>query len=151
MKVLIDTNIILDLILQREQVDVASKLIALLRNQNHEIYMTEGGFYGMIYTVDNYLRKVMGLKKPERTNTLRSIMAQVLNFFQVAGHDNKSLLEGVNNMAFTDIEDSCQYQAAIRIGCSHLLTFNIKDYFIGEDAPVKVLSPQQYLNLNVRG
>lgn len=50
MKVLIDTNIILDLILQREQVDVASKLIALLRNQNHEIYMTEGGFYGMIYT-----------------------------------------------------------------------------------------------------
>ena len=93
----------------------------------------------------------MGLKKPERTNTLRSIMAQVLNFFQVAGQDNKSLLEGVNNMAFTDIEDSCQYQAAIRIGCIHLLTYNLKDYFIGEDAPVKVLSPQQYLNLNVSG
>lgn len=145
MRFLIDTNIILELILQREQVETVKTLITCLRGQKCDMYMTEGGFYGMLYTIDNYLRKIMEMKKPERTNTLRSIMVQILGMFKVAGHDRQSLLQGISDTAFTDLEDSCQYQAALKMGCDYLLTFNIKDYVLEKESSVQVLSPQQYL------
>ena len=113
MRVLIDSNVILELVLQREEVDVARQLIRLLHDENHEMMMTAGGFYGLIYTIDKYLRKVMELKNPERTIALRSIMTNILNMFSVAGQDKQVFIEGVNNLKFQDIEDSCQYQAAM--------------------------------------
>ena len=148
MRYLIDTNVILELVLQREQVEVAEKLISHLRNEQHDLFMTAGGFYGMIYTIDNYLRKVMNQINPERTETLRSIMILILNMFEVAEHDKQSLLQGITDDNFSDLEDSCQYQAAKKIGCHYFLTFNIKDYQ-GDDNTIMVLTPQQYMDITL--
>lgn len=51
MKVLVDSNVILELILQREQVELANKSLSLLSQEKHEAYLTVGGFYGMLYTI----------------------------------------------------------------------------------------------------
>ena len=61
MKVLVDTNIMLEVILQRENYNVANQLLTALSEGNHIIYMTVGGFYGMLFTVDKYFKKVMGM------------------------------------------------------------------------------------------
>ena len=148
MKVLIDTNVFLEVILQREQVDVAIQTLTELSADKHEVLMSVGGFYGMLYTVEKYLRKVMEMRKPERIATLRTIMAQLLRKYHVAEHDNESLLQGITDLQFSDLEDSCQYQVAHRVGCEMLITFNIADYPTGDDAPVKVLTPQQFIDLN---
>lgn len=147
MKVLVDTNVILEVILQREQMDLAKRSLSMLSTGNHEIYLTAGGFYGMLYTVDNYLRKVMDLKKPYRIDALRSIMKQVLNKFQVAEHDRDSLLRSIDDKAFSDLEDSCQYQAALKEGCTLLITFNERDFDVNAKSPVKVVTPQEFLDL----
>lgn len=147
MKVLVDTNVILEVILQREQRDIAKRSLSMLSLGNHEAYLTVGGFYGMLYTVDNYLRKVMDLKKPDRIEALRSIMKQVLNKFQVAEHDGDSLLRSIDDKAFSDLEDSCQYQAALKSGCTLLITYNERDYVLSDDSPVKVMTPQEFLDL----
>ncbi len=147
MKVLVDTNVILELILQRENVGFAKRSLSVLSQGDHEMYLTVGGFYGMLYTVDNYLRKVMELKKPDRIEALRSIMIQILNKFQVAEHDRKSLLRGIEDKSFSDLEDSCQYQAASKEGCTLLLTFNKSDFVVEDDVPVKVMTPQEFLEL----
>ena len=147
MKVLVDTNVILELILQRENVGFAKRSLSVLSQGVHEMYLTVGGFYGMLYTVDNYLRKVMELKKPDRIEALRSIMIQILNKFQVAEHDRKSLLRGIEDKSFSDLEDSCQYQAASKEGCTLLLTFNKSDFVVEDDVPVKVMTPQEFLEL----
>lgn len=147
MKVLIDTNVILEVILQREQMDLAKRSLSVLSQGNHKVYLTSGGFYGMLYTVDNYFRKVMELKKSDRIDALHSIMKQVLNKFQVAEHDRDSLLRGIDDNTFSDLEDSCQYQAALKKGCTLLLTFNKGDYIVSDDAPVKVMTPQEFLEL----
>lgn len=147
MKVLIDTNVILEVILQRENVGFAKRTLSVLSQGNHEMYMTAGGFYGMLYTVENYLRKVLELKRPDRIEALRSIMIQVLNKFQVADHDRESLLRGIEDKTFSDLEDSCQYQAALKEGCTLLLSFNKSDFIVGDDAPVKVMTPQEFLEL----
>jgi len=40
MRILIDSNVILELVLQREQVDVANQLIGMLHEEKHEMMMT---------------------------------------------------------------------------------------------------------------
>ena len=146
MKVLIDTNVILEVILQREEYDVASLLLRTLYEDQHELMLTTGGFYSMLFTVDKYLRKEMNLVNPYRTNTLRSIMSKVLSLMKVAGHDRESLLRGVTDNKFVDLEDSCQHQAAVKAGCDCLITFNQKDY--AEGSSVKTMTPQEFLKWN---
>lgn len=144
MKVLIDSNVILEVILQREEYKVANCLLKTLHKDKHEMFMTVGSFYGIVYTVENYLRKVMELKKPERVEALRSIMIQVLKQYHVAGHDRESLLRAIGDNKFTDLEDSCQHQAAVKAGCDYLISFNLKDY--AEGASMKAMTPQAFLD-----
>lgn len=143
MKVLIDSNVILEVILHREEYETANNVLVCLYKGKHEMFMTTGCFYGMLYVVEKYLRKEMRLVNPERTDTLRSIMAKVLSLMKVAGHDNESLLRGINDSKFIDLEDSCQYQAAVKEGCDCLISFNVKDYAMG--ASIKVMTPWEFL------
>ena len=128
MNILIDTNILLEVILQREQYEEANQLMTVLYAGRHHMWMTSGGFYGMLFTLDKYFRKVMGMKDPLRTNSVRSVMVQVLSVIDVVSQDKQTLLDGVKDMNFMDIEDSCQHQAALKESCDYLLTFNVKDY-----------------------
>ena len=63
----------------------------------------------------------------------------------VAEHDNESLLRGIKNEAFKDVEDGCQYELAMRTGCTLLLTFNSHDYSSDDTGSVKVMTPAEYL------
>lgn len=143
MKILIDTNIILEIILHREYYDVANRLLLALQEGKHKLYITSGCFYGLLFTTDKYLRKVLEMKNPRRTDTLRLQMTQVLNVVDVAGQDKQSLLRGIQDMEFNDLEDSCQHQAAHTEMCDYLLTFNVQDY---TGATIPVLSPQEFMN-----
>ena len=131
-------------ILQREEHDVANSLLKTLYKDKHEMMLTTGSFYGMLFTIDKYLRKEMKQENPQRTSTLRSIMAKVLSLMNVAGHDKDSLLRAIGDSKFSDIEDSCQHQAAAKAGCSYLISFNLKDYV--EGATMKAVTPQAFLD-----
>ena len=143
MKILIDTNIILEIILRRECYDVANHLLLALLDGKHKLFITSGGFYGLLFTTDKYLRKVLEMENPRRTDTLRSLMTQVLNVVDVAGQDKQALLRGIHDMEFKDLEDSCQHQAAHTELCDYLLTFNVKDY---AGSTIPVLSPQEFIS-----
>ena len=75
-------------------------------------------------------------------------MANILYDVNISGCEKDDLLRSVNNPIFKDLEDSCQYQAAVKAGCKYLVTFNIADFPVGNDGSVQVLTPQQYLDLN---
>ena len=143
MKILIDTNIILEIILRRECFDVANHLLTTLQEGEHKLYITSGGFYGLLFTTDKYLRKVLEMENPRRTDTVRSLMTQVLNVVDVAGQDKQALIRGIHDMGFKDLEDSCQHQAAQAEQCDYLLTFNVKDY---TGSTIPVLSPQEFMS-----
>ena len=144
MKVLIDSNVILEVILQREEYETANNVLRALYEGEHKMFMTTGCFYSMLYVVEKYLRKEMRQLNPERTDTLRSVMAKVLSLMKVAEHDKESLLRGINDSKFIDLEDSCQHQAAVKAGCDCLISFNLKDYAIG--ASIKVMTPRELLD-----
>ena len=145
MKIFVDTNVILEEFLQRENFYIAHRLFVLLHEQKHELYMSAGSFYTIIFLVDKFLRKELVLTGEERISELRKIMSNILMSIQVAGHDNDCLLRGVRNMLFKDIEDGCQYELAINADCEYLITFNVSDYPESPDATIKVLTPAEFV------
>lgn len=148
MKIFVDTNVILEKFLVRESFLVANRLFKLLRQQNHELLMSAGSFYTMIFLVDKYLRKELRIFGDDRIIMLRSIMSDILQTFQVAEHDKDSLLQGIGNNHFKDIEDGCQYELAVKTRCSYLLTFNMSDFPVDAETPIKVLTPMEFIELH---
>ena len=144
-KVFIDTNVILDYILQREHCAEAKAVIRHFITTQTEMLMSVGGFYTMLYIIEKYLRKELHLDTANRTATLRTLLTQILQTFKVAEHDNNSLIQGINTPLYTDLEDSCQYQLAKKTGCELLVTFNDKHFPQTEVAIPKVISPQQFI------
>ena len=103
--------------------------------------MSVGSFYTMVFVVDKYLKSELGVTGDDRLLVLRRILSDILNTLNVAGHGKDSLLRGINNPQFRDIEDSCQYELARLHGCEALITINISDYKDANQTRMKVLTP----------
>ena len=146
MKIFVDTNVILENFLQRENYNVTHRLFDLLKKQEHVLIMSSGSFYTMVFLVDKYLKRERGMSGEVRLMALRQIMSGILKDIRVAEHDNESLLCGLNNPQFKDIEDGCQYELAKKAACELLLTFNTSDYPTNTELGVMVLSPLEYIN-----
>ena len=146
-QVFIDTNVILDYVLIREHGKEAKSVVAWLVENKIPMMMSLGGFYTMHYLIDKYLRQTLQLDKARRDAPLRTLLTRILQTFTVAEHDNASLLRDVGDPQYTDLEDSCQYQLALRSGCDILVTFNDKDFH--PTGALQVVNPQQFINTYV--
>lgn len=142
MRVFLDTNVILEFFIEREDVRTAAQLFNRLKDEKAEMYMSVGSFCTMMFLIDKYLRKELGLTSEVRIATLRSLAVKILKAISVVEHDNESLLRGVEDVQFKDIEDSCQYQAAVVAGCDFIITYNVKDY---PHTLLPVFSPSDFL------
>jgi predicted nucleic acid-binding protein len=127
-KVLVDTNVILDFVLQREHYAEAKQALAKEIAAKTTLLMSVGGFYTMLFVVDKYFRKDLQQSRQAAIEQTRDVMRKVLSLFTVAEHDNETLLSGINDVSYSDIEDSCQYQLALKHGCDKLMTFNAGDF-----------------------
>lgn len=128
MKVLVDTNVILDYVLHREHYAEAKEALAQEISAKDTLLMSVGGFYTMLFVVDKYFRKDLQQSRQAAIEQTRDVMRKVLSLFTVAEHDNETLLNGIDDVTYNDIEDSCQYQLALKHGCGRLLTFNASDF-----------------------
>lgn len=142
-RVFIDTNVILDYVLQREHGPQTKTVVAWLLKQQTPMLMSVGGFYTMHYLIDKYLRQVLQLDKASRIAPLRTLLTSILQTFTVAEHDNASLLDGISDPQYTDLEDSCQYQLALRSECDLLVTLNTKDFTPA--VSLQVVTPQKFI------
>ena len=143
MRIFLDTNVILEYFIEREDVQTAAHLFNRLQEENDEMYISAGSFYTMLFLMDKYLKKVLGMKGELRIEALRSLAVKILKNVTVVGHDNEGLLRGVEDKQYKDLEDSCQNQAAIAVGCDYLITYNMKDY---PESALPVLSPTDFLS-----
>lgn len=149
MRVFLDTNIIIEYLIQRERTNLVKQVVNRLVEGDHALYMSAGGFYTILYVVDKHLNKELGIEKKTRVAFLRNMAQELLTEYHVAEHDNESLLRSINDLRFADLEDSCQMQAAVSAGCQYLLTFNLKDYPATENQ-IEIITPQQFLNENLK-
>lgn len=130
MRVLFDTNIILDVLLEREPF---AALSAELVNQV-ETGKIEGFLCATTLTTIDYL-----VGKSQSKSQARTALKTLLTLFHIAKVDQKILTQAVDS-GFSDFEDGAQYFSGRGVGIDAVLTRNPRDF---KQADVPVYSPQE--------
>jgi len=126
MRILIDTNVIMDYIVKRETFsDDAEKVIALCM---------ENGVQACIaaHTVSN-LHYI--LRKHLTNEQRKDILLKICRMFTVIGIDAAKLVSALQDDNFNDFEDCLQVECAKDFGADFIVTRNAKD-FQGSNVPV---------------
>lgn len=145
MKIFCDTNIIMEYLQQRSQCETVEKLLVYAFKEKHSLYISFGSFYTITYLVERYL-KAESLSKEERMDKLRAILNGILNTFGFAYQTSYSIKTGINDLLFSDLEDSYQGHIAEDSNCDVLITINEKHFSsFTEKSSVEVLTPQQFI------
>lgn len=131
-KVYFDTNILLDIALDRKPF-VNDALILLELIENKKIF----GYINSLSVVNiHYL-----VSKQKGKDIANQLIKDILQFFDVVNVDKKIIIEAINS-TFIDFEDAVQEFSAVNSGIEIILTRNIKDF---KNTNIIVLAPEQFL------
>lgn len=132
MKVLFDTNVILDVLLEREpHIDAASKLLALVDNGR-----INGCICATTATTIYYIAaKSFGARRA------RDQVHGLLGLFEVAPV-GKDVLDGALDIDFSDYEDAVLHEAARAAGATVIVTRDRDDF---ANSAIPVLDPIELL------
>ena len=136
MKVLIDTNILLDVILLREPYLELSKRVLQCYQSLVDGYIAVHTFSNMFYI----LHETEDFSIEDCRNTFNKL----LYVFDVASLDKSDVIAAVNNEAFDDLEDSMQHQSSIACKLEYIVTRNIDDF---KNGTVPAVTPEIFLKL----
>ena len=132
MKILVDTNVILDVLCNRaEFVGDSSKILKLC-----EINQVEG--YISVLSIPNI---VYIMRKELNADKIKEILNKLYLIFGVIDLKSDDVNKAVN-LDFNDFEDALQSVAAKRIKADYIITRNIKDYI---KSPVSAIKPSELL------
>jgi predicted nucleic acid-binding protein len=130
LKIVFDTNIILDVLLNREPfVELSANLLSTVENKKIEGYLCAT----TITTLD-YL-----ISKETNRNKAKIEMRKLLNLFKIS-EVNSKVLELSINSEFKDFEDAVQYYSGECSRVNGLVTRNTKDY---KQAKLPIYTPDE--------
>ena len=134
MKVLIDTNIILDFILKREPYYRSAAKINILSEKR---YIT--AFISASAVTDIYYIAKRELKSKGKAIELLKNLLKIIYIASVTADNIHEALD----LKWDDFEDSVQYISGKSISADYIITRNPKDF---ENSQIKVISPDEFLN-----
>ena len=133
MKVLIDTNVLLDFLLGREPYfSDADRIIKLCADQKIRGFMAAHSVPNMFYI----LRKAMS------EETRREVLLNLCAILAIEDIDSVKVVTALKNSAFTDLEDCLQSCCAGKIKADYIVTRNIKDF---DNSEVPAVLPEAFL------
>lgn len=133
MKILFDTNIVLDLLLERQPFVEQAQLL-FEKVESGQINALLGAT--TITTLDYLLTKTLG------TRQAKQIIKKLLALFEIAPV-NRLVLESALESNFTDFEDAVLHAAAIHSGAQSIVTRDEKGF---SKAKIAVYSPPALLH-----
>jgi predicted nucleic acid-binding protein len=132
MRVLLDTDVILDFLLERTPFfEAASELIELNANDIFEAYVSGITPVNVFYIG----RKIVGAAK------IRQGITDLLTLVHISGVTGESLEEALG-LAFADYHDAVQHAVAMNSGLDAIVTRDLGDY---KNATLQVFSPLKFL------
>ena len=134
-KILIDTNVLLDYLLEREPFFEDAKEIILSCTEGK----TKGGIAA--HSISNMF---FILRKDYNAKERREVLLNLCKIFDIEGIDKAKLISGLANEDFSDFEDCLQMECAKSYGADYIVTRNVSDYATSE---VKAITPQEYNEL----
>lgn len=133
MKLFVDTNVLLDILLKRKPYCSSSKKALLLNNMRDELFFSAKSVTDIHYI----LRKAVG--ESESRIALGKLF-QTVNCVNTEAND---ILCGLVN-DFPDFEDSVAEAIAVRIGANCIITRNKKDF---SRSRLPVYTPEEYIKM----
>ena len=135
MKVLIDTNIMIDALTNRDgRSGFSATVIDLCAKQVIDGYVALHSISNMYYI----------LRKQYSDAERRTILKRYNEILKVAEVGNDVVDTAINNTAISDYEDALQYACAETVGADYIVTRNIKDY---GKAEIRAISPEELIKL----
>ena len=133
MKILIDTNIVLDVMLRREPFyKMSLEILSLAKKDDVEEYVSASAITDIYYLAYRQLRD---------KGMVRKLMKELLTVVSVASVSEQEI-ENALSLEWNDFEDSVQYSVAFLQEMEGIVTRNPSDY---KDAKMKIWKPEELL------
>lgn len=134
-KLLLDTNIILDLLAKREPFyEEAALLFSLADRQKVQVFVS-----ALSYANANYV-----LLREHKPEDAKLILRKLRLIVQVLDLDEKIVDLSLNDDSFRDFEDALQYYTALENGIDIIITRNLRDFHKSE---LPVMTAGQFIAL----
>ena len=135
MKVLIDTNVIIDYLAFREPYyQNADKIFLLSSNQEIESFIAAHSIMNAFYI----------LRSDFSSNERRRMLLHIFNVASVVGIDGHKIKDSLENLDFKDVEDCLQTECAIECNAEYIITRNVKDF---EQSEIPPITPEDFLQV----
>lgn len=133
MVVLVDTNIILDVFMNREPYAEEARII-MNKCANREIigYLAAHSIPNLFYI----LRKAYSQK--ERRRLIRNLC----DIFRISDLNKEKIIAAVEDEEFSDFEDCLQEECAVEAAADYIITRNSGDY---KTSRIKVIAPREFV------
>ncbi len=132
-KLLVDTNVVLDLLAKREPFyDSAAKLFSLADKKKVELSISSLTFANTSYV----------LTRLETADKSRVILRRFRVLVRVLTLDEKVIDLALNDLSFKDFEDGLQYYSALENGQETIITRDLNDF---KGSRIPVMTPEEYL------
>lgn len=133
MIVFIDTNLVLDVMLENSEFYDESNDVLSYCNKGYDFYISAASCTDIFYIVRRTLHDTEETKK---------VMKNLLTTVSVAGVDEFCIRNALNS-DWKDFEDSVQHEVAKQIDADLIITRNQADY---TNSAVRVMSPAEFLS-----
>ena len=135
MKLLIDTNVVLDVLLQREPFcRTAAEVLNLTQRDDVREYVSASAITDIYYIAN---------KQMNDRESVRDLLKRLLMVVSVAAVSEREIQNALN-LAWGDFEDSVQYSVALMNEMDGIVTRNPNDY---QEANMRIWLPEQALEL----
>ena len=137
MRILIDTNIVIDLVQNREpHSDNASRIInSCVKNENIG-YISAHSLSDLFFV----------LRKDKSVEERKALILNLCKFFKVVPENNDFYTSVCNNPDWNDLEDGLQMKCAEVEGLDYIITRDEKNGF--KNSPVRIIMPEDFLKIN---
>ncbi len=131
-RILVDTNVALDLLLNREPFAIdALQLFALAEAEKVELLLSTDAISTIFYVV----------RKNCDSSVAREALAKLLDYVALVALDERAVIRGLAT-DFADVEDALVAAVAEKTGAAAIVTRNLSDF---KSSPVRAVSPREFL------
>lgn len=135
MRILIDTNVVIDALTSREPWNEnAEKIFIMAANNIIDMNITAGSATDIYYLVRKYLHN---------TETAKQIMVKLYSLAGILDVTESDCMEALAS-PISDYEDAVIEQVSRRSGIDYIVTRNQKDY---KEGVMKVILPEEFIKL----
>ena len=132
-RLFLDTNVVLDLLGEREQFYNSAAKIATLADKGEIELIISALSYSTVYYLLSRFEDKEVVKEKIRKFKVIAVTSDLTDKIVDKGLSSK----------FSDFEDALQYYCAIKMDCKILITRNARDF---KESEIPVLTPDEYLN-----